>query len=174
MILLLQWHLILVGGGGVEWRYRVEIQFCQNLSQYHWKFFKHVWKLLRVWAFPVEKWCPLQRESHLWLHKNIGLYTIIVFWSILPLPSAHYMYSNEWCLLLHLECAQDLWTSFRKQMLRLFRREVGEDSPKHEEDQGYWWFSYLVKTLYTLTLVCRFSILFSIHFSRCWQGEFLQ
>lgn len=33
------------------------------------------------------------------------------------------------------ECAQDLWTSFRKQMLRLFRREVGEDSPKHEEDQ---------------------------------------
>ena len=167
MIVLLQWHLILVGGG-------VEIQFCQNLSQYHWKFLKHVWKLLRVWAFPVEKWCPLQRESHLWLQKNVGLYTIIVFWSILPLPSAHYMYSNEWCLLLHLECAQDLWTSFRKQMLRLFRREVGEDSPKHEEDQGYWWFSYLVKTLYTLTLVCRFSSLFSIHFSRCWRGEFVQ
>ena len=28
-------------------------------------------------------------------------------------------------------------------------------------------------TLYTLTSLCIFSILFSIHFQRCWQGEFL-
>ena len=28
-------------------------------------------------------------------------------------------------------------------------------------------------TLYTLTSVCIFSILFSIHFPRCWQGEFV-
>ena len=28
-------------------------------------------------------------------------------------------------------------------------------------------------TLYTLTSVCIFSILFSIHFLRCWQGEFV-
>ena len=31
-----------------------------------------------------------------------------------------------------------------------------------------------VQTLYTLTSVCIFSILFSIHFLRCWQGEFVQ
>ena len=29
-------------------------------------------------------------------------------------------------------------------------------------------------TLYTLISVCIFSILFSIHFLRCWQGEFVQ
>ena len=29
-------------------------------------------------------------------------------------------------------------------------------------------------TLYTLTSVCIFSILFSIHFLRCWQREFVQ
>ena len=28
-------------------------------------------------------------------------------------------------------------------------------------------------TLHTLTSVCTFSILFSIHFPRCWQGEFV-
>ena len=28
-------------------------------------------------------------------------------------------------------------------------------------------------TLYTLTSVCIFSILFSMHFPRCWQGEFV-
>ena len=28
-------------------------------------------------------------------------------------------------------------------------------------------------TLYTLTSVCIFSILFFIHFPRCWQGEFV-
>ena len=28
-------------------------------------------------------------------------------------------------------------------------------------------------TLYTLTSVCIFSILFFIHFLRCWQGEFV-
>ena len=28
-------------------------------------------------------------------------------------------------------------------------------------------------TLYTLTSVCIFSILFSIHFLRCWEGEFV-
>ena len=29
-------------------------------------------------------------------------------------------------------------------------------------------------TLYTLTSVCIFSILFSVYFLRCWQGEFVQ
>ena len=29
-------------------------------------------------------------------------------------------------------------------------------------------------TLYILTSVCIFSILFSIHFLRCWQGEFVK
>ena len=28
-------------------------------------------------------------------------------------------------------------------------------------------------TLYTLTSACKFSTLFSIHFLRCWQGEFV-
>ena len=31
-----------------------------------------------------------------------------------------------------------------------------------------------VLTLYTLTSVCIFSILFSIYFLRCWRGEFLK
>ena len=31
----------------------------------------------------------------------------------------------------------------------------------------------LLQTVYTLTLVCIFSILFSIHFIRSWQGEFV-
>ena len=31
-----------------------------------------------------------------------------------------------------------------------------------------------ILTLYTLTSVCIFSILFSIHFLRCWQGEFVE
>ena len=30
-----------------------------------------------------------------------------------------------------------------------------------------------IKSLYTLTSVCIFSLLFSIHFLRCWQGEFV-
>ena len=29
-------------------------------------------------------------------------------------------------------------------------------------------------TIYTLTSVCIFSILFSVHFQRCWQGEFVK
>ena len=29
-------------------------------------------------------------------------------------------------------------------------------------------------TLYTLTSVCIFSILFSVNFLRCWQGEFVE
>ena len=32
----------------------------------------------------------------------------------------------------------------------------------------------MVLILSTLTLVCIFSILFSLHFLRCWQGEFVQ
>ena len=32
----------------------------------------------------------------------------------------------------------------------------------------------MLLTLYTLTSVCIFSILFSIHFQRGWQGEFVQ
>ena len=31
-----------------------------------------------------------------------------------------------------------------------------------------------VLTLFTLTSVCTFSILFFLHFLRCWQGEFLK
>ena len=33
---------------------------------------------------------------------------------------------------------------------------------------------YCLLTLYTLTAVCKFSILFSIHFLRYWQGEFVK
>ena len=36
-----------------------------------------------------------------------------------------------------------------------------------------WSNSWTILTLYTLTSVCIFSILFSIHFLRCWQGEFV-
>lgn len=36
----------------------------------------------------------------------------------------------------YLECAQDLWTSFKRNMLRLFRKEVEEDSPTGDEDQS--------------------------------------
>ena len=34
-------------------------------------------------------------------------------------------------------------------------------------------FILAILTLYILTSVCTFSILFSIHFLRCWQGEFV-
>ena len=39
-----------------------------------------------------------------------------------------------------------------------------------ERNFSYWNLNNL--TLYTLISICIFSILFSIHFLRCWQGEF--
>ena len=36
-----------------------------------------------------------------------------------------------------------------------------------------WMLQLICLTLYILTSVCIFSILFSIHFLRCWQGEFV-
>ena len=33
------------------------------------------------------------------------------------------------------ECAQDLWTSFKKHILRLFRKEVEEDSPSDKDSE---------------------------------------
>lgn len=36
----------------------------------------------------------------------------------------------------NLECAQDLWTSFKRNMLRLFRKELEEDYPTGDESQS--------------------------------------
>ena len=52
--------------------------------------------------------------------------------------------------------------------------------PKNHEEGREWnglgkkeWARDQSLTLYTLTLVCVFSILFSVHFQRGWQGEFV-
>ena len=37
-----------------------------------------------------------------------------------------------------------------------------------------WVHNCLTLTIYNLVLICIFSILFSIHFPRCWQGEFVK
>ena len=35
-----------------------------------------------------------------------------------------------------IECAQDLWTSFKRHMLKLFRKEVEEDTPQNSENES--------------------------------------
>lgn len=53
-----------------------------------------------------------------------------------PLSCKKPLLNTLYCIYFYLECAHDLWTSFRRNMLRLFRKEVEEDSPTGDEDQS--------------------------------------
>ena len=45
-------------------------------------------------------------------------------------------YLQLFILIFNLECAQDLWTSFKRNMLRLFRKDLEEDYPTGDESHS--------------------------------------
>ena len=71
-----------------------------------------------------------------------------------------------------------IWFVFRMYFFQKFRcKRYGiQQHMKSRSDHSRWylWIKTMERwTLYHLASVCIFSILFSMHFLRCWQGEFI-